>query len=96
MATQPSPIEEQEKLLDESLSIVKVQVFIDFDIDKFNMKLIFFFKHCVCCFIVGSSDEKMPGQIKIDGRAKTCVDYARGTQNVDVIAEKLLRIMYPF
>lgn len=43
MATQPSPIEEQEKLLDESLSIVKVQVFIDFDIDKFNMKLIFYF-----------------------------------------------------
>lgn len=92
MTNQTSPVEEQEKLLDEALNIVKVQVNFIIKIILKCLKVFFAsnnqltnLKVCLNVFIVGISDEEMPGQIEANGCPKARIHYAGRAEDICII-----------
>lgn len=87
--------EDQEKLLDEAIQVVKSQ--------SFQMKRclvgVDFYRKSHLCFVpfhFTNFKNAITGQGKAYGWLETCVKYVKRTENFDVITKKLLRAVYPF
>ncbi|KAF9803403.1 hypothetical protein SFRURICE_007249 [Spodoptera frugiperda] len=91
MTNQASPVEEQEKLLDEALNVVKVQ-------SKLNIKLSILQEHdmritdkddCI-------SNEEMSGQIQVDGCLEACIHYAGRVEDFTALRHLELYLLEEF
>ena len=92
--TQTASQEDQEKLLDEAIQVVKSQ--------SFQMKrclvsylTVASFRHYYRVLFSHRSKNPIAGQRKAYGWLKTCFKHAKRAENVNAVAQKLLRVMYP-